>query len=70
LAVEQSNGFLCLRVVVEFNEGEAAFSSSLAIERDEHVQYGARSRKVRANVFFRSVVGKVSNKETDGHVTS
>jgi hypothetical protein len=70
LTIEQSNGFLRLSVIAEFDECEASFSSSFAVERDKHVQHVARSREVRANIFFRSVVRKVSNKETDGHVTS
>jgi hypothetical protein len=70
LAVEEPDCLLGFGAVVKFHEGETALSSSLAIERNKHIHHVARCRKMRANILFRGVIGKVSNKKPDGHVTS
>src|SRR5688572_33247614 len=70
LAVEEPNGLLCLRVIVELDESETAFPAGLTVKRNENVQHITRSGKMRTDVFFRSVVRKVTNKKPDGHVTS
>jgi hypothetical protein len=61
LIVKEADGFLSLCRVGELYEGKSTFSSRLAVERDKHIQDVAGGGEMRANIFFVSVVGKISH---------